>query len=89
MTFASERFIVTVEGKYDVVATFGGSESYYGSSADTYFYANAASTTTSTAPTSPSNLATTSDIMTYMAVGVVAIIIAITIVGLLLLRKKP
>ena len=77
-----------IEGNYDVIATFAGSESYYGSSADTYFYANAAPTATSTT-SAPSNLATTTDIITYMAVGVAAIIIAIAIVGLLLLRKKP
>jgi hypothetical protein len=47
-----------------------------------------ATTATATADTLL-GLATTNDLMTYMAVSVVAIIIAIAIVGLLLLRKKP
>jgi hypothetical protein len=35
-----------------------------------------------------SNLVTTSDLLMYLAVGVIAIIVAIAIVGILLLKKK-
>ncbi|MGA2682698.1 MAG: hypothetical protein ABSF44_12965 [Candidatus Bathyarchaeia archaeon] len=35
------------------------------------------------------NCATASDLTMYMGIGVIAIIIAIAIVGLLMLRKKP
>jgi len=77
-----------ISGDYLVTATFAGSESYYKSSASTYFHASEISTP---APTvvPQTNIATTADLMTYMAASVIAIIIAIAIVGLLLLRKRP
>jgi outer membrane protein assembly factor BamB len=77
-----------IQGSYTVIATFAGSQSYWGSSAETSFYASAVHATP-TPTTSQTNLATTSDLMTYMAVGVIAIIIAIAVVGLLILRKRP
>jgi len=80
-----------IPGQYTVVATFAGSNSYYPSSAETYFTATTAATS---APTNApvTNLATTADLMTYLAVGVIAIIIAIAIVGtviVMLFRKRP
>jgi outer membrane protein assembly factor BamE (lipoprotein component of BamABCDE complex) len=82
-------FTPTISGTYTIIATFGGSNSYYSSTAQTtmQFAQPAAATPTSTSATT--TLATTSDIMMYMTVGVIAIIIAIALVGLLLLRKKP
>jgi hypothetical protein len=78
-----------ITGDYTVTATFTGTESYYPSYASAAFHAS--ETTASSSPTSgsQSNLATTSDLLLYMTVGVVAIIIAIAIVGLLLARKRP
>ncbi len=78
-----------IPGSYTVIATFAGSNSYYGSSAETSFYATTAPATPAPTATAASNLATTTDLMTYIAVAVIAIIIAIAIVGLLLLRKHP
>ena len=75
-------------GTYTLIATFHGSNSYGSSYAETAFTIESAPTATATASTPP-NLATTADIMTYFAVGVIAIIIAIAIVGVLLLRKHP
>jgi hypothetical protein len=49
---------------------------------------DAGPTTAPTAAPQP-NLVTTSDLMTYMAAGVIAIIIAIVLVGLFIIRKKP
>jgi hypothetical protein len=80
-----------IPGNYTVIASFAGSQSYYGSSAATAFYATAAPSVTPTA-TPQSNLANTTDLMTYMAAGVIAIIIAIAIVGVIMammLRKRP
>jgi hypothetical protein len=77
-----------ISGAYMVTANYAGSESYYQSSASTYFYASDHATPAPTS-TMPAGLATTTDLLTYMAVGVIAIIIAIALVGLLLLRKKP
>jgi len=81
----------TNAGLYTIYATFTGSNSYYTSLASTYATVAAAAATTTPAPTAtsaPSNYATTSDLMTYIVVGVIAMIIAIAIVGLVLYRKK-
>jgi hypothetical protein len=78
------------EGTYKILATFAGDVSYGSSSAATYVTVGSAPATPTPAPTAtnaPSNLATTSDLMTYIVVGVIAIIIAIAIVGALMLRK--
>jgi len=77
-----------IAGAYTITASFGGSESYYKSAASTVFFAAEAATTVPTT-TTQTGLATTADLMLYLAVGVVAIIIAIAIVGLLILRKHP
>jgi len=77
-----------ISGDYQVIATFKGSNSYYPSSSSTYFFAGE-TPTHEPVVTPQSNAATTSDLMTYnLGVGI-AIIIAIAIVGLVLLRKKP
>lgn len=77
-----------IAGDYQIKATFAGSESYYPSSATTYAYA---SEITTTAPTAvpQQGLATSSELLTYLAAGVIAIILAIAVVGLLILRKHP
>jgi hypothetical protein len=75
----------TTPGLYTIYATFTGSNSYYTSSASTY--ATVASTSATAAPTS-STLTINSNTDTYLAIGVIAIIIAIAVVGALLLRKK-
>jgi hypothetical protein len=66
-----------------IIATFAGSESYYASYAETYAVVTEAPAATPT-PT-PLTLPPTE---TYFAVSTIAIIIAIAIVGILLLRKK-
>jgi hypothetical protein len=78
----------TVPGIYMITATFAGSDSYFSSSAETAVTVQAASATLTSSP-APLNYATPTDLMMYLTVGVIAIIIAIAIVGLLLMRKKP
>jgi hypothetical protein len=78
-----------IPGDFTVVATFAGSESYYPSNAETSFTVSAPAPTAAPTATPASNIATTTDLAMYMAIGVIAIIIAIAIVGLLLLRKRP
>jgi hypothetical protein len=89
---ASGSFSLTwtpdIPGNFTVIASFHGSESYYSSYAEAHFYASAAPTVTPTA-TPQSNLATTADLMTYMAAVAIAIIIAIAIATVLILRKHP
>ena len=78
-----------IPGKFQVFASFPGSGSNYPSSASTYFTANIPPATSPTATTVVAGYATTTDLMMYLAVGVIAIIIAIGIVGVLMLRKHP
>jgi hypothetical protein len=77
-----------ISGTFTSIATFPGSNGYYGSSDQIHFYASEAATPQPTTGTG-SNAATTSDLLLYLAVGVIAIIIAIAIVGALILRRRP
>ena len=87
--FYSFNWKPDIAGNYTVTATFAGTQSYYGSSGQAAFYANAPSATQAPIATPAANLATASDVTMGIAVAVIAIIIAIAIVGVLLLRKKP
>jgi hypothetical protein len=77
-----------ITGNYTVIATFAGSGSYYGSSAQTYFYA-------SSPPATPAPTATpaTSVADTYFVPAIaglfVLIIIVLALVILGMLRKRP
>jgi hypothetical protein len=78
-----------IQGNYTVTATFAGTQSYYGSTADTYFYATASPATPAPTATPPTGLATMSGLTIGIAAAVIAIIIAIAIAVLLIIRKKP
>jgi hypothetical protein len=89
---ASGMFTLTwtpdIPGDYTVMANFAGTQSYYGSSAETSFHA---SDVTTIAPSAkPIDLQSTQNYI--MGIGI-AMIIAIIVVGailaLLLLRKRP
>jgi hypothetical protein len=93
-TDASGHFIYSwqtpqVPGKYTVTATFAGTNGYWGSSEETGMVVQNAPATPAPTATPQSNLATMSDLTIGFAAAVIAIIIAIAIVGLLLLRKRP
>jgi hypothetical protein len=77
-----------IPGSYTVIANFAGSSSYWPSSAETSFFAGEAPTTPGPAAVAASNVATTTDLMTYIVVATIAIIIAIALVGFLVMRKK-
>ena len=78
----------TIQGVYTVTAAFTGSGAYYSSTAQTALsVVNAQAAAPTGAPQSVQLSST--DIMMYMTVGVIAIIIAIAIVGVLILRKRP
>ncbi len=79
----------SVPGSYLVTATFAGTNGYWGSSAETGMTVQNAAATPAPTATPASNLATSSELTLGIAAAVIAIIIAIAIVGLLLLRKKP
>jgi hypothetical protein len=75
-----------IPGSFTIYAEFGGTNGYYASFAETHVYANAAVQPTAT-PTPIQNLATSSDLLMYLAVVAIVIIIAIAIIGVLILRK--
>jgi hypothetical protein len=80
----------TTVGQYTIYATFAGDDSYGSSFATTYATVANAVTTTAAPTTSAINLGqtTTDSLAMYVVAGVIAIIIAIAIVGVLLLKKK-
>jgi hypothetical protein len=76
-----------IPGSYTVVAIFAGSESYYTSSAETSFYANEAPSATAVPTPVPQS---TTDLYFVPAVaGIIAAIVAVGVVILLALRKRP
>ena len=87
--FYSLNWKPDIEGTYTVYASFAGSESYWPSHAVSAFAVDSAAATPAPTQILQPNLVTTADLLMYLAVGVVAIIIAIAIIGLLLLRKRP
>ena len=76
-----------ISGKYTVIATFAGSNAYYGSYDQTSFVVDEAAATATPQPTQATNAA---DL--YLVPGIIGIIIAIVVVGaviILALRKRP
>jgi hypothetical protein len=73
-----------IPGNYNIIATFCGTNSYYSSSASTN--AVVVSPTATTAPVVTTN--TSSNDMYYIVGGVLAMIIALAIATLVILRKK-
>jgi hypothetical protein len=85
--FYSYQWKPDIEGKYTVVATFAGSESYWPSHAETAFAVDPLDATA--APTA-SPTSSTADL--YLLPGIIGIIIAIVLVGAVLaflVTKKP
>jgi len=74
-----------VPGKYTIIATFAGSESYWSSYAETAIGVLEAPP----APAQPEPAAPLPPYEMYTLYATIAIIIAIAIVGLMLLRKRP
>ncbi len=76
------------EGQYTILAAFAGDDSYGSSGAATTVSVSAATPTpTPVATAGPINAATPTDLMNYIVAGVIAIIIAIAIVGIVIVRK--
>jgi hypothetical protein len=82
--FYSVDWIPDIEGKYTIIATFQGSKSYWPSYAETAFVVDEAHPTPTQQP-----IAALPPTEMYILGATVAIITAIAILGLLLLRKRP
>jgi hypothetical protein len=76
-----------IAGKYTLIASFAGSDSYWGSSVETAFGAVDTTAPDST-PITPGGQ-TSPELYYALAASTIAIIIAIAIVGILLLRRRP
>jgi hypothetical protein len=86
--FYSFKWTPDIAGEYKVYASFAGSKSYWPSNAETAFAVDEAPEAPIVEPVQTPTYMTD----TYVAVGVVAIIIAIAIVGavvVLMFRKRP
>jgi len=87
---ASGHYAITwkpdIPGNYTLIAAFSGSNSYYGSSDETSFYASLPATSAPTA-TTESNFATPTDLWTIGAAIIVVIIIIGAVLALLMMRK--
>jgi outer membrane protein assembly factor BamB len=87
--FYSFHWTPDISSNYTLTATFAGSNSYYGSSAETAFYVMPALPTASPYPTPATGLASTGSLMLGVAVIVIVIIIIGAVIIMLMLRKRP
>jgi hypothetical protein len=84
----SEAWTPPKADTYQIIVTFTGDDSYGSSGAATAVVVGPASPTpTPVVTAAPITAATPTDLMTYMVAGVIAIIIAIAVVGILILKK--
>ena len=78
-----------IAGNFTVTATFAGTQSYYGSSASTYFYASSPAPTAAPYPTPVTGLASTGTVMLGVAAIIIVIVICVAVLAVLMLRKRP
>jgi outer membrane protein assembly factor BamB len=88
--FFSFNWKPDITGNYTVTATFAGSQSYYGSRANTAFYASASAPTSAPTATPLTGLASNATLM----YGLIAMIIVIIVIGVVLAllvvsRERP
>jgi len=75
-----------ISGDYKVIATFDGSESYWGSCAETYFYASEAPQPTPEPTPEPASVADM--YFLPMSIAIIIAIIVVAVVLILMLRKR-
>jgi len=86
--FFSYQWTPDIVGKYNVYASFAGSEGYWPSNAETAFAVDAAPQPTETG-TNTGNVQTLPPFELYIAGATVAMIIAVALATVLILRKRP
>jgi hypothetical protein len=84
--FFSVEFEPEVPGKYTITASFEGSKAYYGSSAETAVFVDAAPEPTPTPTPSPAPI--TDTIVTGFGIGMIIAIVVIGLLIILMLRKR-
>ncbi len=77
-----------IAGQYQLIATFAGSESYGSSRAQTYFSAVDVPQATPTSQPVQVDMATQADLMLYVGASTIAIVLAIAVTGMLMIRKR-
>jgi outer membrane protein assembly factor BamB len=82
----SLKWTPDIPGKFNVVARFAGSESYYGSYAETAFVVDEAPQ--ATPPPTPSPAPATDMYVTGFGIGIIIAIVAVGIVIIIFLRRK-
>ena len=87
--FYSFNWKPDIAGNYTVTATFAGTKSYYGSSAQTAFYASASAPTAAPTATPLTGLASNTTLMYAVVAMIIVFIVGIAIVTLLVTRKRP
>jgi hypothetical protein len=78
-----------IVGNYTIVASFGGSNAYYGSCAETHIYASSPAPTAAPTASPPTGLASTASLELGIAVLAIIIIVCVAVLAILLLRKRP
>ena len=78
-----------IPGNYTIIASFGGSNSYYGSTAETHMYASSPASTSTPAASPVTGLASTSTVELGFVAVIIVIIIGIAVLALLMVRKRP
>ena len=83
---SSYNFDPQVPGEYTILASFTGSGSYYGSTAETAIVVGEAATTT---PTATPTASMADQYLLPLGFGIIATIIIVGVVLVLVLRKRP
>ena len=76
-----------IPGNYTVYATFAGTQSYYGSSASTYFYASTPAATPAPTATPLTGLASNTTVM-YIGIAIIIVIVIIGAILVMLCSEK-
>jgi hypothetical protein len=84
--FYSVAFTPEVPGKYTIIASFAGSQSYYGSYAETAI--NVEEAPAATPPPTPTPAPMTDTYVMGFGIGIIIAIVAVGLLLFLLLRKR-
>jgi hypothetical protein len=78
-----------ITGNFTVYATFAGSNSYWGSSAEAHFYAGSPAPTPAPTAAPVTGLASTGTVELGIAAVIIVIVICVAVLAILMLRKRP